>query len=58
MIGPRVVTFECSAGLSYYALRGLSERVEAAIRDYFNQPDRRQIDIEEIVKPERQSVAA
>lgn len=50
LVGARKVEIAAKAGLSYYAMRGLEGRVEAAIRDWQNMPDRRQMDIEEVTR--------
>ncbi len=52
MIGARVVKLKAGGGMSYYALKALEANVEAAIRDYINRPDKRQIDLEELVAAE------
>jgi hypothetical protein len=50
LIGSRKVEIATKAGLSYYAMRSLEGDVEAAIRDWQNMPDRRQMDIEDMTR--------
>ena len=50
LIGARKFTAAVGGGMSYYALRDLSQRVEAAIRDFHARPDRRQVDLEELIE--------
>jgi hypothetical protein len=52
LIGHRCVKLKAGAGMSYYALQGLEAQVEASIRDYHTRPDKRQVDLEELLEAE------
>lgn len=50
MIGSRIFRVTAKANFGFYQLKDLEAAVEAAVRDYWAQPDRRQVDIEDLTR--------
>ena len=49
LIGERKVVFICRSKMTYYELKLLEKKIEAAAVEYRNRPDPRQIDLEDAV---------